>query len=147
MPLTEQQTVAGQDITTIGRAVLDAIEAHDMDRWEAVLAPEATFSYPGLRDNPDRATARAYNEPFLAAFSDLHFTYDRILVQGDTVVYSWRGTGTHDGPLALPTGTVPPTGRTGDVAGVLVAVVRDGKIVREETYWNQIELLAQLGLM
>jgi ketosteroid isomerase-like protein len=142
-----------QDITTIGRTLLDAIEAHDLGRWEAALAAEATFSYPGLRDDhphPDgggaRAAARAYNAPFLAAFSDLTFIYDRTLVAGDTVVYCWRGRGTHDGPLALPIGTVPATGRTAEVPGVLVAVVRDGKIVREETYWNPGELLTQLGL-
>jgi predicted ester cyclase len=70
-----------------------------------------------------------------------------VFEKGDTVVYTWTGVGTHDGPLATPAGQVPPTGRRGRIEGVLISTVKNGKIVREETYWNQIDLLAQLGLM
>jgi steroid delta-isomerase-like uncharacterized protein len=136
-----------QDNGTTGRALLDGLTAHDLSRWEAALAPDASFSYPGLRGANDAATARAFNTPFLDAFSDLRFTVDRTIAQGDTTVYCWRARGTHDGPLNLPTGTVPPTGRSAEIPGVLVTTVRDGKIVREETYWNLLELLTQLGLM
>ena len=133
-------------LTTIGRALLDALTAHDLRRWEAALAPGATLSYPGLRET-DVAAARAFNAPFLEAFSDLRFTVDCTIAQGDTVVYCWRARGTHDGPLPLPIGTVPPTGRPAEIPGVLVTTVRDGQIVREETYWNLLEQLTQLGLM
>lgn len=136
-----------QDLATIGRALLDAFNAHDLRPWEARLAPDATFSYPNLRGDQVRAAARAYNAAFLPAFSDLHFVADRTIVQGDTVVTCWRAAGTHDGPLASPTGVIPATGRAAEIPGVLVAVVRDGQIMREETCWNQVELLSQLGLM
>ena len=140
-------TATMQDTIQTSQALLNALNSGNFDAWEAALAPDVTFSYPGLRGGCDRATARAYNEPFPAAFSDLHFAVTRTIVEGDAVVTCWLATGTHDGPLALPTGTVPPTGRRGEIPGVLIATMRDGKIVREETYWNQIELLAQLGLM
>jgi steroid delta-isomerase-like uncharacterized protein len=139
--------MATQDNITVGRALLDALTAHDLSPWEAVLADDVVCSYPGFRGENGKAAAKAYNAPFLVAFSDLHFDVLQTVAEGDTVVYVWRATGTHDGPLALPTGTVPPTGKRGDVPGTLVATIKDGKIVREETYWNQIELLAQLGLM
>jgi hypothetical protein len=32
------------------------------------------------------------------------------------------------------------------VSGALLTEVRDGKIVREWTYWDQLSLLAQLGI-
>ena len=58
-------------------------------------------------------------------------TDDSVLVaEGDTVVYVWNATGTHDGPLALPSGAVPPTGKRGVVPGTLIATVKDGKIIR-----------------
>jgi steroid delta-isomerase-like uncharacterized protein len=136
-----------QDNITIGRALLDALNAHDLNSWQAVLSEDVTCSYPGFRGENGKEAAKAYNAPFLVAFSDLHFEVLRTVAEGDTVVYVWRATGTHDGPLALPSGTVPPTGKRGDVPGTLVATIKDGKIVREETYWNQVELLAQLGLM
>jgi len=63
------------------------------------------------------------------------------------VIYTWTGKGTHDGPLATPTGPIPPTGKKGSIDGVLIATIKNGKIVREETYWNIPDLLAQLGVM
>jgi steroid delta-isomerase-like uncharacterized protein len=140
-------TMTAQDTITIGRALLDALNDHDLNSWETALAEDATCSYPGFRGDYGKDAASAYNAPFLTAFSDLHFEVLRTVAEGDTVVYIWSATGTHDGPLALPTGTVPPTGKRGVVPGTLIATVKDGKIIREETYWNQVELLAQLGLM
>jgi steroid delta-isomerase-like uncharacterized protein len=133
--------------SALGHILFDAMNARDLSIWEAALAPDATFSYPGLRGDVDRQTAIAFNAVFPPAMSDLHFEITRTIVAGDTVVCCWVGRGTHDGPLALPTGIVPPTGRRGDIPGVSVVTVRDGKIAREETYWNQVELLAQLGLL
>ncbi len=131
----------------IGKSLLDALNARDLSRWEASLAENVTVSYPGLRGNNNKAAAKAFNEPFLTAFSDLHFNVERAVADGDTCVYVWTATGTHDGPLATPTGAIPPTGKKGNVPGVLIATIKNGKIVREETYWNVMDLMAQLGLM
>jgi steroid delta-isomerase-like uncharacterized protein len=139
--------MSAPDTTAIGRALLDAITAHDLSPWEALLAEDFTCSYPGLRGDYGKEAAKAYNAPFLTAFPNLRFDITCTVANGNTVVYLWNGVGTHDGPLALPTGTVPPTGKYAEVPGTLVATIKDGKIVREETYWNQVELLAQLGLM
>jgi len=136
-----------QDNISIGKALLDGITAHDLSQWEALLADNFTCSYPGFRDGHGKEAAKAYNAPFLVAFPDLRFDIIRTVADGDTVVYVWSGKGTHGGPLTLPSGTVPPTGKRADVPGILVTTIQDGKIVREETYWNQVELLAQLGLM
>jgi steroid delta-isomerase-like uncharacterized protein len=130
----------------IGRALLDSLNAHDLSHWEALLADEYTGSYPGLRSGVDRQVAKAYNAVFLPAFPDLYFEVQRTIANGEMVVYQWLATGTHNGPLELPTGTVPATGKRGVVPGVLIATVKGDKIVREETYWNQVELLEQLGI-
>jgi steroid delta-isomerase-like uncharacterized protein len=136
-----------QDNITIGRSLLDAINARDLSRWQAVLAEDVTCSYPGFRGENGKQAAKAYNAPFIIAFPDLHFDILRTVADDDTVIYVWSAKGTHSGPLELPTGTVPPTGKQAVIPGTLVATIKDGKIVREETYWNQVELLAQLGLM
>ena len=131
----------------IGRALLDAFNSSDLSSWEAVLAEDFTFSYPGFREDANQQAAKAFNENILVAFPDLHFEIQRTFVNGNTLAYQWVSSGTHTGPLALPTGTVPATGRSGGSPGVLISVVQDGKIVREETYWDQVEMLTQLGLM
>jgi steroid delta-isomerase-like uncharacterized protein len=130
-----------------GRALLDALNAGDLSGWEAVLAEDYTAFYPSFRQGADRETTKAHNARMMAAMPDAHFDIQRTFADGDTVAYQWVVTGTHTGPLALPTGTVPATGRTAVVPGVLISTIKDGKIVQEEMYWNQVELLTQLGLM
>jgi steroid delta-isomerase-like uncharacterized protein len=130
----------------IGRALLDSLNAHDLSRWEAQLADDYTGSYPSMRNDVDRQVAKDYNAIFLTAFTDLHFEVQRTIANGEVVVYQWLGSGTHLGPLALPMGAIPATGKRAAVPGVLITTVKQGKIVREETYWNQVELLEQLGI-
>lgn len=131
----------------IGRALLDAVNAGDLSGWEALLGEDFTCSYPAFREDANQQAAKAFNENILVAFPDLHFEVQRTFANGDTFAYQWVASATHTGPLALPTGPVPATGRSGAIPGVLISVVQDGKIVREETYWNQVELMVQLGLM
>src|ERR687894_2809438 len=68
--------------------------------------------------------------------------------QIDIVAAHWTVSGTQTERLATVTGrTIPPTRRRATVSGVLLTEVRDGKIVRERWYWDQLSLLDQLGIM
>jgi predicted ester cyclase len=70
-----------------------------------------------------------------------------VLAEGDHVLIHWMASGTHDERLATVTGeTIPPTQRSVRVSGALLTEVRDGKIVRDWSYWDQLSLLAQLGI-
>jgi steroid delta-isomerase-like uncharacterized protein len=133
-------------LVKIARSLLDAMTAHDLAPWEALLADDFIADYP-CAPNLGRAAARAYNEPFLAAFPDLTMKVERVIAQGDTVVLDAFASGTFTRPLATPDGMVPPNGRPGGVRLVLIALVRNGKIVHEQTVWNQLDLFQQLGLI
>ena len=128
------------------RALLDAMTAHDLSTWEAVLSDDFVADYP-CAPRLDRAAARAYNEPFLAAFPDLTMKVERVIAEGDTVVLDAFVSGTFSRPLSTPDGVIPPNGRTGGVRLVLIARMRNGKIAHEQTVWNQFDLLQQLGLI
>ena len=70
-----------------------------------------------------------------------------VLAEGHHVLIHWTASGTHSERLATLTGeTIPPTRRRVRVSGALLTEVRDGKILREWTYWDQLSLLAQLGI-
>jgi predicted ester cyclase len=70
-----------------------------------------------------------------------------VLAEGDHVLIHWMASGTHDERLATVTGqTIPPTQRSVKVSGALLVEVRDDKIVRDWSYWDQLSLLAQLGI-
>jgi predicted ester cyclase len=128
------------------RALFDAMTAHDLSAWERLLADEFVADYP-CAPKLDRAAARAYNEPFVAAFPDLEMTAERVVVQGDTVVLDGYASGTFSKPLATPNGVLKPTGKHGGIRIVLIAQIENGKIVREQTVWNQLDLFTQLGII
>ena len=54
---------------------------------------------------------------------------------------------THDRVISHLLPGVPPTGRSVELALVVVVGTRDGKVAYEHIYWDQAGLLAQLGLI
>src|SRR5215204_1610440 len=88
-----------------------------------------------------------YYQRFVTAFPDIHFEVLHVLAEGDHVLIHWRGSGTHTERLATVTGeTIPPSRRRMRVSGALLTEVRDGKVVRLWGYFDQLSVLAQLGI-
>jgi ketosteroid isomerase-like protein len=81
------------------------------------------------------------------AMPDARAVIEQTVASGDTVAVEGRFTGTHTGPLATDDGDVEPTGAAVDQRFADVSRVRDGKIVAYHTYYDQLGLLTQLGLM
>lgn len=75
------------------------------------------------------------------AYSNFKISISDLLISGDRVITVWRLTGTQTGPL----GEIPPTGKPVDVSGVLISRMAKGKIVEEWSFFNQLNLMAQLG--
>jgi hypothetical protein len=50
-------------------------------------------------------------------------------------------------PFPTPQGEAPPTGRKAIVDAVEVATVTDGKISKLYIYFDQVNMLGQLGLL
>ncbi len=131
----------------VAMTFIDAFNRRDFSAWSGSLAGEFEAAYPGAA-SLTAEQAWQYNESFLPAFPDLHFEIQGVLEDGDQVVIEWIARGTHDGPLTSATGqTIPATHRSGLVHGVLVSRIQQGKIVRERTYWDQMELLQALGVV
>jgi predicted ester cyclase len=83
----------------------------------------------------------------VTAFPDIHFEVLHVLAEGDHVLIHWSGSGTHTERLATVTGeTIPPTRRRMRVSGALLTEVRGGKVVRLWGYFDQLSILAQLGI-
>jgi steroid delta-isomerase-like uncharacterized protein len=61
-------------------------------------------------------------------------------------VHEFRAIGTHSGTLRGPAGEIPATGRSARVNMCGVYEFDDGKIVSFHLYFDQAELLSQLGL-
>ena len=65
----------------------------------------------------------------------------------DTVVVELALQGTHKGPLAVPGGFIPPTGKPMNAPCCDVFRLVDGKIKTFNCYWSAAMVLAQLGVL
>jgi steroid delta-isomerase-like uncharacterized protein len=104
------------------------------------LMPDGTFEGRGvIRD-------RLAKE--LDAFSDIAHRVVSYVEQGDAFADEWVFVGTHTGPVELPDGTeVSPTGKRLEIKGMELCVVRDGKLVVDNLYYDNVAVLMQLGLI
>jgi steroid delta-isomerase-like uncharacterized protein len=134
-----------QTINT-ARTLIEAINRRDMSLWERATADDLVADYPGAHAL-DKEAARMFNLSFFDAAPDLHFDVENVIAQGDTVVFQITTSGTFTRPLVTPAETIPPTGKQVNAPMVLIAQVRDGKVVREQTVWNQLEVFQQLGIL
>jgi steroid delta-isomerase-like uncharacterized protein len=84
----------------------------------------------------------------LRAFSDIAYRYDSYVEQDDAFADEWVFVGTHTGPLVLPNGTeLPATGKRVEIRGMEYVKVRDGKIVVDNLYYDNLAIAAQFGLL
>ena len=75
-------------------------------------------------------------------------TLDVSVEQGDTLANEWTFAGTHTGPLVMPDGTeVPPTGKRIEFKGMELVQLRDGKVVVQHSYWDNMAFAGQLGVL
>jgi ketosteroid isomerase-like protein len=111
------------------------------------FAEELEIVDPGMGTVYGRELFREYLETFKRAMPDARAVIEQRLEAGDTVVVEGRFVGTHTGPLTTEDGDVAPTGASVDLRFADFSRVRDGVIVSYHTYYDQLGLLTQLGLM
>lgn len=96
---------------------------------------------PGLPNN--REGLRQIVTLYRNAVSDIHFTIDDIIAEGDTVICRWTSSGTHTGDLL----GIPPTGKQATVTGTDIERVENGKLAEGWGVFDQLGLLQQLGVI
>ena len=76
---------------------------------------------------------------------DLVMAFPEVVAQGDRIVTVWTMTGTQTGPMVMPGGTLPPTGRKISVTGMSIDYLKDGKMAKEVVVFNVLDMLMPLG--
>src|SRR5215210_1894954 len=132
------------EVVQLIRNLLEAWNAHDIERIKTFYAPE----YEGVdvgQAEPQRGPQSVPQnvERYLGAFPDLRFVEEDIVVQDGRVVLVWKAYGTHRGRLM----NIPPTGRNIVVRGTSVLTVEDGKVVQGLYVWDVAGLLRSIGLL
>lgn len=135
------------DSREIGQRFIDAFNAHDEDRIRALNAENTVFEAPGDVKVQGREPATQYAMVWLNAFPDARITVANELVAGDWVVQEFTFTGTHEGTLMSPAGEIPATHKTLNGRGVQIFRVEGDTVADTRLYFDQVEVMTQLGLM
>ncbi|MGW4638980.1 ester cyclase [Sphaerisporangium sp. NPDC004334] len=126
--------------------LVTAFNAGDFASATRLFDRRATYVCPGGVAEGHEEIA-SYFALYHEAFPDIRVTLHDKGACGDMVVAEWTLTSTHTGPLLLPTGHVAePTGRRVAVRGCDVRTMEDGLIASQRVYYDQLEMLTQLGL-
>jgi ketosteroid isomerase-like protein len=86
-------------------------------------------------------------EIYATAFHDMHRELGNFYITDDVVIVELTLNGTHTGPLALPAGTIPPTGREMRAPCCDVFHLKDGKVTSFHCYTAATIILSQLGVL
>jgi len=133
------------------RALLDQAVAvyndGNLDGYVDLYADDAVLATPeGTFKGKDELRERFARE--LNALSDIRFDVVSYVESGDTFADEFVLAGTHTGPLRMPTGTeLPATGRRIEIRGMEMVQVRDGRMVVDSLYYDNVAVFVQLGLL
>jgi ketosteroid isomerase-like protein len=121
----------GIDVGTM-RAFLDAFNRHDVDAIMSFFTDDCTFDMPrgtdpwGTRLVGPEAVRQGIAARF-AGIPDVHYGDDEHWVAGDKAVSSWTLSGTTTDGVRI------------EVRGCDLFDVRDGRIVRKDSYWKIVD--------
>ncbi|MFK0333437.1 nuclear transport factor 2 family protein [Rhizobium sp. NPDC090275] len=84
---------------------------------------------------------------YATAFHDMHRELGNFYVTDDMVIVELTLNGTHSGPLALPAGTIPTTGKEMHAPCCDVFHLKDGKVTSFHCYTAATIIFGQLGVL
>jgi steroid delta-isomerase-like uncharacterized protein len=124
-----------------------AFNAHDEQRFRAFYADDAVFEAPGDVRFEDADSIVGYAMAWLNAFPDAQLKVHNEIISGEWGVHQFTFEGTHEDTLSGPAGDIPATHKRLKGRGVEVLRVVDGKVTEDYLYFDQVQVLTQLGLM
>ncbi len=130
-------------------ATTKALNDHDLDRLESLHLSSVIQRDPVNPEGIKGPKAiRAGIEPFFKAFPDIREVTERRFGAGDWITRLGRFEGTHTAPLELPGGhSIPATNKFVRVPFAFIARLEGGKFAEVNVYYDQMGMMAQLGLL
>ena len=120
---------------------------HDEASWVETFSPGATLNGPGGVQGSGTDMVKTFYHLWQDAFPDNQARTVRIVDSGDAATLEAVFEGTHTGTLNAPGGAIPATGKRVALPFVTVAAVADDRFTSFALYFDQMELLSQLGLV
>ena len=143
--------MSGEDNLELMKTLDDAWNAQDWEVFKKRHAQDTAVYWPG-QPEPTRGRDNHHAESvdfFKSIENSLENNpYKVMLASGDwtCTIANWKGRMV--GPLGGPDGKVhPPTNKTFELEFCTVARWKDGEIVEEKLFYDQVSFLKQIGVM
>lgn len=129
------------DLLAQAHALIEAFNTGDWDRQRELIAPDVSYHELGTR----RQVEGELEEGWRRAFPDVTGTVTNALAEGNTVVLEVQWEGTQTGPLTLPEGTIPASGRTQITPSIWLLQFEGDRVVESRHYFDSMTILQQIG--
>jgi steroid delta-isomerase-like uncharacterized protein len=134
------------EAAAVANEFIDAFNEADWERFSATCSADVVYEEKG-----SNRTVRGVDavlelaKGWRAAFPDVRGKISNTTASGTTAALEITWLGTHTGPLELPSGTLPATGKAVEFDGVQVFVVEGGKVTQMRHYLDLLTMLTQVG--
>ncbi len=141
---TRQPGTAAAEAEAIARRYFEAISNQDLDEALACWEPGVInhIAPVGELRVPDQV--RQYFESVYAAMPDFNYEIVDLVTDGERVAVRWRLTGTFKGK---PFQGIRPTGVRIHGEGIDMVRIENGKIQRNDSYWDDTHIGRQIGIL
>jgi steroid delta-isomerase-like uncharacterized protein len=131
----------------VAEEFVEAFNAHDEARIRGLDRDDVSFEGPGdvTLTGPEATTAYAMG--WIHAFPDARIRVRNTVVGDGWAVQEFTFEGTHEDTLVGPGGEIPATHRHLSGRGVQIMKVDGGKIADVRLYFDQVDVMTQLGVM
>lgn len=143
MTTTSDPAFATTEPVELVRALFHTLNERDLDALYEYWAEDLVNYWP-FTTYRGRAEVRGYFAELFAAVPDCQIHVENIAGEGGTVFVRWRLTGTATGE---PWRGIECSGAPIEIHGVDCFTVRDGKVVQNSIFFDQLDFARQIGLM
>lgn len=114
----------------------------NMDALKSVSIENYIKNLNGIQVAGNQSEMQAHMKVYFIGFPDTRVTVDDVIIKDRYLFTHWTFTGTNTGVF----GETAPTGKKIQVSGYSkIAFDEQGRMVQEDEYYNELELLEQLG--
>lgn len=136
------------DVASVASGFIESFNDGDWDRFLAACASNITYDEKGTDRHAQGLDAiLEVAKGWKAAFPDLRGKIVTAAGAGNTAVLEITWSGTHEGAIPLPNGTLEPTGKSVQFDDAQVYTIEGGKITSMRNYGDFLTMLSQLGAL
>ena len=129
---------------SVVRETFAALDAHDLDRFRALLHPDAEDRFLAVGTFTGREAIVAFFKEMFAAVPDARLEIRRVVAADEVATVEWTMRGTFSGGSFQG---IRATGKPIEIEGVDVVEVRDGLQYRNSIYYDGASFARQIGML